>query len=188
MLGPTQPDGGTGTSISVVTRWPLIVRAFGVSCLDRDGKGDHAFDPLAAEPATAASRREVRSSCRARAFPHSTRRTPLTAAPPGLSPAACLTRSRTATCLLSKPAAQPSTIRDRNGNAVVTRHDHDISCARPSSVRASSSLGRPARAIPMPTTYMSYSGRTPITRCHDPTRRHDPGRHATQIHDCCGPG
>src|SRR5665811_1566030 len=58
-----------------------------------------------------------------------------------------------ATLLLSVPFAQASTILERSANAWedFARRDHRTSCARSSSVRVSSVLGRPVLA--MPTVY-----------------------------------
>ena len=62
--------------------------------------------------------------------------------------------SLAATCLLSCPSAQASTIRDRSANdwADFARRDHETSCARSSSLNTSSAFGRPVRAIPHSTT------------------------------------
>src|SRR5262249_42220820 len=56
--------------------------------------------------------------------------------------------SPAATCLLSKPSAHPSTIRDRNANdcAHLTRRDQRSNCARSSSANSNTAFGRPVLA------------------------------------------
>src|SRR4051794_27226565 len=65
-------------------------------------------------------------------------------------PTVCgVTRSRRATAWLVSPAAQPSTIRDRNASACALdgRRAHRSSASRSASVTTSSAFGRPVRAI-----------------------------------------
>jgi len=59
-----------------------------------------------------------------------------------------VTRRSAATCLFESPAAQASTILDRNANTceVFARRDQRVNCSRSSSVNTSSAFGRPIRS------------------------------------------
>ncbi len=68
----------------------------------------------------------------------------------------CEQPSFAATALLSAPAAQANTIRDRNANACadVARRAHRCSCTRSSVVKTSSALGRPVLGTHHSRTYL----------------------------------